>query len=58
MGKGWLEVAWAIRRVGDGVGVGQSTKTTHIEARGLYVGRYLPKPVFYSDLPLPCHPPS
>jgi len=26
-GKGWLEVAWAIRRVGDRVGVGQSTKT-------------------------------
>jgi hypothetical protein len=40
--KVWLEVAWAIRRVGDRVGEGQSTETvgrvtTHIEATGEYV---------------------
>ena len=40
--KIWLEVAWAIRRVGDRVGEGQITETvwgltTHIETTGGYV---------------------
>jgi hypothetical protein len=40
--KVWLEVAWAIRRVGDRAGEDQNTETvwgvtTHIEATGRYV---------------------
>ena len=40
--KVWLQVAWAIRRVGDRVGEGQVQKqlwgvTTHIQATGVYV---------------------
>jgi len=58
MGKGWLEVAWAIRRVGDRVGVSQSKKQVlegndpH-RGHGPLCGSFL-----YSDLPLPRHPPS